>query len=284
MKPKVIAIAGPTASGKTSLSIKMAETLNGEIVSADSRLVYKGFDIVSAKPTVEEMKNIPHHMIDIVEPEVNYSVGDYSRDAKKVIDDILNRGKLPIITGGTGLYFRVLLENYNLPEVETDYKLRAQLEEREKDDLLQELKDIDEITYNKIFNANKRRIVRALEIIKSLGKPLSQLELQKEPEYEVEWIMPEVPSREWLYDRINRRVDLMIEMGLIEETKNMLQRHGRINNFVSTIGYQEILEYLDNKTSLDNAVEKIKQHTRNYAKRQITWFRKNPAFKSYLNI
>ena len=276
MKPKVIAVVGPTASGKTKLAIELAHKLNGEVVSADSRLVYKGFDIASAKPTMEEREGIPHHLIDIVEPEFNYSAGNYVEDAKRAIEDILSRNKTPIVAGGTGLYFRVLLEHYDLPKVETDFELRANLEKRSKEDLLEELEKVDKITYERIKDANLRRIIRALELIKTLKKPLSEIQLEKEPEYDVEWIMPEIPSREWLYDRINKRVDIMVEMGIIDETKNLIAKHGRIGNIVDTIGYKEILTYLDGQATLDSALDKLKQHSRNYAKRQLTWFRKNP--------
>lgn len=276
MKPKVIAVVGPTASGKTKLAIELAHKFNGEVVSADSRLVYKGFDIASAKPTMEEREGIPHHLIDIVEPEFNYSAGNYVEDAKRAIEDILSRNKTPIVAGGTGLYFRVLLEHYDLPKVETDFELRANLEKRSKEDLLEELEKVDKITYERVKDANLRRIIRALELIKTLKKPLSEIQLEKEPEYNVEWIMPEIPSREWLYDRINKRVDIMVEMGIIDETKNLIAKHGRIGNIVDTIGYKEILTYLDGQATLDEALDKLKQHSRNYAKRQLTWFRKNP--------
>ena len=279
MKPKVIAVAGPTACGKTKLAIELAKERNGEIVSADSRLVYKGFDIAAAKPSTEEREGIPHHLIDIVEPEFDYSAGNFYDDAKKAVEDILARGKTPIVAGGTGLYFRVLLENYNLPRVKADYELRAQLELKEKEELLEELKKLDFLTFERVKDANKRRIVRALEIIKLLNRPISEMDIQKEPEYDVEWIMPEIPSREWLYDRINKRVDIMAEQGLVEETKNLIAKHGRIKNIVDTIGYKEILTYLDGHASLDEALDKLKQHSRNYAKRQLTWFRKNPELK-----
>ena len=276
MKQKVIAVVGPTASGKTKLAIELAHKLNGEVISADSRLVYKGFDIASAKPTLEEREGIPHHLIDIVEPEFNYSAGNYVEDAKKVIEDILSRDKTPIVAGGTGLYFRILLENYNLPNVETDYELRAKLEKRSREDLLKELENVDKPTFERVKDANLRRIIRSLELIILLKKPLSEIQLEKEPEYEVEWQMPKISSREWLYDRINKRVDVMVEMGIIEETKNLIAKHGRIGNIVDTIGYKEILTYLDGEATLEEALDKLKQHTRNYAKRQLTWFRRNP--------
>ena len=276
MKPKVIAVVGPTASGKTKLAIELAHKLDGEIISADSRLVYKGFDIASAKPTLEEREGIPHHLIDIVEPEFDYSAGKFAEDAKIAIQDILSRDKTPIVAGGTGLYFRVLLEHYDLPKVETNYELRAKLEKRTREDLLEELEKVDKITYERVKDANFRRIIRAMELITLLGKPLSEVQIQKEPEYDVEWIMPEIPSREWLYDRINKRVDVMYEMGIVEETKALIEKHGRISNIIDTIGYKEILTYLDGEATLEEALDKLRQHTRNYAKRQLTWFRKNP--------
>lgn len=279
MKPKVIAVVGPTASGKTKLAIELAHKLNGEIISADSRLVYKGFDIASAKPTLEEREGIPHHLIDIVEPEFDYSAGKFAEDAKIAIQDILSRDKTPIVAGGTGLYFRVLLEHYDLPKVETNYELRAKLEKRTREDLLEELEKVDKITYERVKDANFRRIVRAMELITLLEKPLSEVQIQKEPEYDVEWIIPEIPSREWLYDRINKRVDVMYKMGIVEETKALIEKHGRISNIIDTIGYKEILTYLDGKATLEEALDKLRQHTRNYAKRQLTWFRKNPNLK-----
>ena len=279
MKPKVIAVVGPTASGKTKLAIELAHKLDGEIISADSRLVYKGFDIASAKPTLEEREGIPHHLIDIVEPEFDYSAGKFAEDAKIAIQDILSRDKTPIVAGGTGLYFRVLLEHYDLPKVETNYELRAKLEKRTREALLEELEKVDKITYERVKDANFRRIVRAMELITLLEKPLSEVQIQKEPEYDVKWIMPEIPSREWLYDRINKRVDVMHEMEIVEETKALIKKHGRISNIIDTIGYKEILTYLDGESTLEEALDKLRQHTRNYAKRQLTWFRKNPNLK-----
>ncbi|MBR6127799.1 tRNA (adenosine(37)-N6)-dimethylallyltransferase MiaA [bacterium] len=279
MKPHVIAVVGPTASGKTSLAIQIAHEIDGEIISADSRLVYKGFDIAAAKPTIEEREGISHYLIDIAEPEHDYSAGDWERDAKKAISEIISRGKTPIIAGGTGLYFRVLLEHYALPQAETNYELRKTLNLREKEDLLIELKNIDPVTYERVKDADKRRIVRALEIIDAIGKPLGEISIQKEPDYDVEWKMPVLTSREDLYEKINKRVDLMIEKGIVDETKSLLEKHGRIPNFVNTIGYKEILPYIDGECSLEEAADKLKQHTRNYAKRQLTWFRKNPNLK-----
>ena len=278
-KPKVIAVAGPTASGKTALAIELAKENNGEIISADSRLVYKGFDIATAKPTKEEMQGIPHYLIDIVEPEIDYSVGDFYKAAKPIIEDVVQRGKLPIVVGGTGLYFRILLEDFDLPQIEPNPILRAELEATPVEVLYDELKEKDPITAQKVHINNKVRIVRVLEIMRTLNIPFYQAAGKKETEYDVKWVSPSVESREELYSRINLRVDKMLDLGLIDETKSLLEKHGRIKNFVNTIGYCEILEYLDGKMTLVEAIEKIKQNTRRYAKRQLTWFRRNPELE-----
>lgn len=274
MNNRVIAVVGATASGKTSYAIELAKKINGEIISADSRLVYKGMDIGTAKPTIDEMQEIPHYMIDVVEPEYNYSVGLYVKEAKKHITDIISRGKVPIVVGGTGLYFRVLLENYDLPDVKPDYELRKELSSYSYEELLEMLTKLDEKAANSVEKNDKKKLIRYIEIIKLAGKPLDLVRGVKEKEFNVEWVGLNFP-REILYDRINKRVDLMIEQGLIDETKKLLQKHGRISNITDTIGYREVLSYLDGKLSLDEAKDKLKQNTRNYAKRQLTWFRKN---------
>ena len=271
-KNKVIAVVGPTASGKTAFAVDLAEKIGGEIISADSRLVYKGFDIGTAKPTLDERRGIPHYMIDIAEPEVDYSAGLYVHEAKRIIEDIQSRGKVPIIAGGTGLYINILLMNYDLPKVEPDYELREVLKLEE--DLPAILAELDPETAQLIDKNDRKKLIRAIEIVKKTGKPIQRR--KNNPEYEIEWIGLNFP-RDVLYDRINRRVDLMFEAGLIDETKNLLQKHGRIPNLLYTIGYQEVIQYLDGLLTLDEAVDKLKQNTRRYAKRQLTWFRKNPA-------
>lgn len=277
-KKKVIAIVGATASGKTAYSIELAQKIDGEIISADSRLVYRGFDIACAKPTEAEREGIPHYMMDIVEPEKDYSAGLYECHAKKCIEDIISRGKTPIITGGTGLYYRVLLEHYDLPKVEADYAYRENLKKEATSDLYNRLKELDLTSSTRIDKNDKKKIIRALEVIHITGKPMSEVQGTKESEYEVEWIGRNFP-REILYERINKRVDIMFENGIIEETQNLLNRHGRIPNILYTIGYQEVIAYLDGLMTLDEAKEKLKQNTRNYAKRQLTWFRKNENIK-----
>ena len=271
---KVIAVVGATASGKSAYAIELAKDVDGEIISADSRLVYKGMNIGTAKPTIEEMQGIPHYMIDIVEPEFNYSAGLYAKQAKECIKDIISRGKTPIVAGGTGLYFRILLENYDLPDVEPDYKLREELSKLSYEDLYNILYDLDKSAVNGLERNDKKKLIRYIEIVKLTGLPLDKARGVKESEFEVEWVGLNFP-REELYDRINKRVDLMVELGLIDETKYLLAKHARIPNITDTIGYREMIAYLDGEMSLDEAKEKLKQNTRNYAKRQLTWFRKN---------
>ena len=271
---KVIAVVGPTASGKTSFAIELAKKMDGEIISADSRLVYKGFDIGTVKPTLEERQGVPHYMIDIVEPEEDYSVGRYVKDAKNVIADILKRGKTPIIAGGTGLYINALLMNYDFVDAEPDYELRKQLQNQEN--LYEILYELDEDTAKTIEKNDKKKLIRAIEIIKTTGQKISKT--KKEKEFDVEWIGLNF-ERDELYARINKRVDIMIKDGLIDETKRLLDKHGRIPNLINTIGYQEIISCLDGELTLDEAVDKLKQNTRRYAKRQLTWFRRNPEIK-----
>ena len=275
-KSKVIAIAAPTATGKSKLAVELAHKYDGEVVSSDSRLVYKGFEIAVAKPTLKEREGIPHHIIDVVEPEINYTVANFYDDATKAINDILSRGKLPIIAGGTGLYFRILLEGFDLPRVEPNPELREELSSLELAGLVEILRKLDEKTLENMVIPEKRKVIRAIEVCKSLGQPMSEVACQKEVPYDVEWIGINLP-REEIYDRVNKRVDFMLENGLIDETKALLKKHGRIPNFVKTIGYQEILQYLDGDIDLARAIELIKQHSRNYAKRQLTWFRRNKA-------
>lgn len=276
---KVIAIVGATASGKTAYAVELAQKIDGEIISADSRYVYKGLDIGTAKPGIDERKGIPHCMIDIVEPDFNYSAGLYAKQAKECIKEILSRGKTPIVAGGTGLYIRVLLENYDLPNIEPDYNLRDELAKLSFDELYDILYKLDKESAESVERNDKKKLIRYIEVVKLTGLPLSKARGKKdEDEFDIEWIGLNFP-REELYEKINKRVDLMIDEGLIEETKNLLNKYGRIPNIVDTIGYREIISYLDGETSLERAKELLKQNTRNYAKRQLTWFRKNENIK-----
>lgn len=278
-KNKVIAVVGATASGKTAFAVELAKKVDGEVISADSRLVYKNMNIGTAKPSKVEMDDVPHYMIDIVEPDVNYSAGLYAKQAKEYVKDIISRGKIPVVAGGTGLYFRLLLENYDLPDVEPNYELREELSKFSFDELLAILSDLDAEAGNLIERNDKKKLIRYIEIIKLTGLPLSKARGKKEEqEFDIEWIGLNFP-RDILYNRINKRVDLMIDAGLIEETKSLLVKYGRIPNITDTIGYREIISYLDGELTLDEAKDKLKQNTRNYAKRQLTWFRKNESIK-----
>jgi len=278
-RPKVIAVVGPTASGKTAYAVSLAQKINGEIISADSRLVYKGFDIGTAKPTFEERQGIEHYLIDIVEPEVDYSAGLWVKDAQSAIREIIKKGKTPIIAGGTGLYFRLLLESYEMPNVKPDKELRAELEKLSFEELKQRLEKSDKAAADTIFDNDKKKLIRYIEIVETSGKTLENVRGKNgDCPYEVEWIGLNFPRAE-LYERINRRVDLMIEQGLVEETKKLLDKHGRIPNLVDTIGYREIIKYLDGEYDLQTASEILKQNSRRYAKRQLTWFRANENIK-----
>lgn len=277
-KPKVIAIVGATASGKTAYSIELAKKLDGEIISADSRLVYKGFNIGTAKPTIEEREGIPHYMIDIVEPEFDYSAGLYKKEGTTIIEKILKKGKTPIIVGGTGLYIDILLKNFDLPEIEANQTLRAELKKFSKSELFEKLKKLDKNAAQTIDSNDSKKIIRAIEIISTTGKSLAMSRGKNESIYEIEWIGKNF-DRKILYERIDKRVDIMVKNGLLEETTSLLEKHGRIPNLVNTIGYREIIGYLDNLYSLDTAIELLKKNTRNYAKRQLTWFRRNNEIK-----
>lgn len=273
---KIIAVVGPTASGKTSYSIELAKRIDGEIISADSRLFYKGFNIGTAKPTIQERAGIPHYMIDIVEPEFEYTAGLYKDEAIKIIEKILLKGKTPIVVGGTGLYIDILLKNYNLPKIEPNIELRQDLSKYDREILFNMLIDLDNNAQNYINIYDKRKIIRAIEIIKATKKSLNDSRSIETPQYNVEWIGKNY-DRKTLYERIDKRVDIMFENGLVDETKYLLNKHGRIKNLIGTIGYKEVIGYLDGEYDISTASELLKQNTRRYAKRQLTWFRKNES-------
>ena len=280
-KEKVIVICGPTASGKTALSIELAKQINGEIVSADSMQIYKDMDIGTAKPTQEEKQGIKHYLIDFVSPDERYSVADYKQDAKKAIREILKKGKVPIIVGGTGLYVDSLIYEIEYPNIEFDEKYREKLEKEVEENGLEELyekaKEIDIEAIKKISKNDKKRVLRILEIYHATGKNKTEQEKEsrkKEVEYDykvfaLKW------DREMLYERINKRVDIMLEQGLIEEVKSIYEKYNKFPTAMQGLGYKEVVEYLENKTTKEEMIEKIKQETRRYAKRQMTWFRKN---------
>lgn len=283
MNNKLLIIAGPTAIGKTSLSIKLAKALNGEIISTDSMQIYKYMDIGSAKISKDEMDGVIHHMIDVVDPKDPFSVADYKEKADKAIEDILSRNKLPILVGGTGLYINALTCNMNFTEANKDENYRSELEslakEKGNEFIHNMLKDIDPISYNEIHYNNRKRVIRALEVYKLTNKPFSSFNLGEEiynGPYEVKYYVLDM-NREALYDRINLRVDIMMKNGLLEECIKLREMgYNSSMQSMQGIGYKEMFYYLDNKITLDDAIEMIKKGSRNYAKRQLTWFRRDP--------
>ena len=281
MKPKVIVICGPTASGKTALSIELAKQLNTEIVSADSMQIYKDMNIGSAKPTLQEMQGIKHYMLDFVSPDERYSVADYKKEATTCIEEILKKGKIPIVVGGTGLYIDSLIYNIEYDEIEYDEKYRKELEEIAKNEGLDVLydraKEIDPEAIKSISKNDKKRIIRILEIYKATGKTKTEQEIlsrKNEVPYDYKVFAINM-DRQVLYDRINKRVDIMVEQGLIEEVKMISEKYKKYPIAMQALGYKEIKQYLDGNLTKEEAIEKIKQETRRYAKRQLTWFRKN---------
>ncbi|MBI6872482.1 tRNA (adenosine(37)-N6)-dimethylallyltransferase MiaA [Clostridium aciditolerans] len=275
-------LAGPTAVGKTDISIKLAKRLNGEIISADSMQIYKHMDIGSAKITKEEMQGTPHYLIDIVEPEESFNVSEFKKMAKQAIDKIDEIQRLPMLVGGTGLYINSLIYNYDFTEASVDEEYREYLQSMAeingKEYVHNLLKDVDLESYNRLFPNDLKRVIRALEVFKLTGKTISQFNLENDIydiPYNVYYFVLNM-DRDKLYDRINRRVDIMIENGLIDEVKK-LKDMGCTADMQSMkgIGYKEILHYLDGNISLDEAIYLIKKGSRNYAKRQLTWFRKD---------
>ena len=282
MKPKVIVIAGPTASGKTALSIEVAKRINGEIISSDSMQIYKDMNIGTAKVTKEEMQGIKHYLVDFVSPEERYTVSNFKKDAELAIEEILKKGKTPIVVGGTGLYIDSLVYGIEYPEMKFDEDYRNELMNlAETEEGLNELYvkacKIDPTAMENISKNDKKRIVRVLEIFKATGKTKTENEiLSRKNEVKYNYIVYALNmDRDILYDRINYRVDKMFEQGLIDEVKQLLEKYPNYPTAMQAIGYKEVVEYFRNEISYDEMVEKIKQGSRNYAKRQLTWFRKN---------
>lgn len=282
-KPKVIVICGPTASGKTSLGIKLANRINGEIISCDSMQIYIDMDIGTAKPTLEERKAAKHYLVDFVSPDRRYSVADYKKDAEETIEKIISEGKTPIIVGGTGLYLNSLVYGIEYLNIETDLKYREELENRVLAEglgkLYDEAAEIDPEAIKKISPNDKKRILRILEIYHAAGKTKTEMEIESKKsgvKYDYRIFVLNM-ERGKLYDRINKRVDIMIENGLEEEVRKLIEKYTKFPTAMQGLGYKEIIEYFDNKITRDEAIEKIKMESRRYAKRQITWF------KSYKN-
>ena len=280
-KPKVIVICGPTASGNTTLSIQLAKKINGEIISSDSMQIYKDMNIGTAKPDQQEMQGIKHYLLDFVEPNQRYSVADYKKDAENAIEDILQKGKVPIIVGGTGLYVDSLIYGIEYPNIEFDENYRKELERRVEKEGLEKLyekaKKIDPQAMKKISRNDQKRILRVLEIYNATGKTKTEQEIESrknEVKYDYRVFAINM-DREKLYDRINKRVDIMIQKGLIEEVENLLKKYNEFPTAMQGLGYKEVVEYIQGKVLKEDMIENIKRESRRYAKRQITWFKKN---------
>lgn len=277
---KIVIIVGPTASGKTALSVELAKLFNGEIISADSMQIYRGMDIGTAKVTEEEKQGVVHHLIDIVDPSEEFSLADYLELAKKTAKDIISRGKIPFIVGGTGLYVSSFTDNIKLSPSKADPEYREFLNEYAKKNgtfaLKQLLRPIDPESYEKLYDNDVKRISRALEIYRDSGKTVEEFnrESKQDPEYEFLKFGLCCEDREFLYSRINKRVDIMIEQGLLSEAKKIFESD-RSGTARQAIGYRQLDGYFEGSMSLEDAVESIKQESRRYAKRQLTWFKRD---------
>lgn len=284
-KPFVLAVAGPTASGKTALGVALAKEYGGEVISADSMQIYKGMDIASAKPTAEEMQGIPHHLIDFLDMGVSFSAANYVKLAKEKIEDILRRGKLPIIVGGTGLYIDSLLNNVKFSECVSDENYRAELYDFAKTNgneaLHALLAEIDPESAESIHPNNLVRVIRAMEVYRVTGRKFSELKAEsrlEESPYNSLIIGLDYADRQVLYNRIDLRVDEMVKTGLVEEAHALWQERV-MKTAANAIGFKELIPYFEKSMALEACIDKIKQETRRYAKRQLTWFRKNKRIR-----
>ncbi len=280
-KIPIIAVVGPTASGKTSLSINIAKRFNGQVVSADSMQIYEKMNIATAKPTVEEMEGIIHHLMGFQPIDKKFSVAEYVELAKDAIEKIYNDGGIPVVAGGTGLYVDSLLQNIQFSKEDDSTAIREELtkefEEKGAEFMLSHLREIDPQTANQLHLSDKKRIIRALEIYRTTGRTMTEqkiLSREDESPYNVLYIGINYRDRGVLYDRINLRVDLMVNAGLLEEAEEFYNTSSD-TTACQAIGYKELAPYFNNEKTLDECLEKLKIETRHYAKRQLTWFRKN---------
>ncbi|MBT5808463.1 tRNA (adenosine(37)-N6)-dimethylallyltransferase MiaA [Candidatus Uhrbacteria bacterium] len=296
MKQKIIAIVGPTAAGKTGLGIALAKKYNGEVISVDSRQVYKGMDVGTAKAegkwveveiekggSIDQLfgarktflvDDVPHWGIDLVSPDKDYSAAQFKEYAEQKIKEIAERGRVPILVGGTGMWLKALVDNLDLASTPSDKGMRAELEARRLGDLFHEYKELDPVGAETIDKNNKRRVMRALEVTKLTGKPFSELRTAGESKYDVLQLGLSL-DREALYERINDRVDVMIGLGLVDEVRALKEKYGCGIDAMTGIGYRQVCEFLDGKESLRFAIIETKKASRHYAKRQMTWFRRD---------
>lgn len=276
----LLVIVGPTAIGKTALAIEVAKVVGGEIISGDSMQVYRQMDIGTAKPSMEERQGITHHLIDIMDPDEDYSVAQFQKMGEALIKDITGRGKVPILAGGTGLYVRSIIDHYDFTEFQVDKEFRAGLQQEAErlgnEHLHGKLAEVDPVSAEKFHANDVKRIIRALEVYHYTGKPISSYHRVGEttaPKYNLLMIGLNM-DRERLYQRINSRVDLMVEMGLVAEVQGLLnQGYGPELSSMRGLGYKEIVNYLKGEATLEEAIHDLKQNTRHFAKRQLTWFR-----------
>lgn len=279
MKGPVVAIMGPTASGKSSLALALAERLGGEILSADSAQVYRGLDVGTAKPTPQERARIPHHLLDLRDPDQGFSLADFLRLAGPALEEIQTRGRLPLLVGGTGLYLRGLLEGYTLVEVPPNPELRARLEALQTEVLLTDLQARDPETAERVDPRNRRRLIRALEVCIQTGRAFSEISRRVPPEHPRLKLGLRVP-RAVLTERIDRRLEAMVESGWVEEVRFLVEKGwGPCLRHLRILGYREILDVVEGQRPLQEALEEIRLATRRYARRQETWLRAEPGLE-----
>ena len=279
----IICIAGPTASGKTALSIALAKQVNGEIISCDSMQVYRYMDIGTAKPTIEERENIPHYMLDVADPNDAFSVSRYCQMATPILEDIIARGRTAIVVGGTGLYMDALIRGNAFapyPATGRREELEALAEKEGIAAVIEMLRKVDPDSANRLHPSDQKRIIRAMEVYLETGKTITQHNLETQaipPRFEAEWFALQDENRQDLYARIDSRVEKMLEMGLLQEIKNLFEMGiSPKATAMQAIGYKEFVDYLAGNCTLEQAVAQLQQSSRHYAKRQLTWFRKNP--------
>lgn len=290
-KSRVIAVGGPTASGKTALSVGLAKAFGGEIINADSMQIYKNLDVGTAKPSIEERQGVPHYLLDFLPPETPYSVADFTAAADPLIQEITARGKLPLVVGGTGLYITSLLNGMAFAPEKTDPAIRARLQERAEAEggaaLYAELQSIDPDYAAQVHPNNLPRVIRALELYAATGRRMSEERVNArpaEPPYRSLCLCLTCRDRAVLYDRIERRVNLMVENGVLAEAKQVYDHRDTYRTAAQAIGYKEFFPYFEGTGSLDECTARLKQATRNYAKRQLTWFRRqNDAVWLYID-
>lgn len=276
-KKKIFAIVGPSCTYKTAISIELAKKHPFEIISADSRLVYKGMDIGTSKPTVEERAGIPHYLIDVIEPDKDYSVAIYKNECEIRIEEITKRKKIPLFVGGTGLYLNSVLLGLSLPDVQPDVSFRRQLKDFSQEELYKRLQSLDPKATEIIHRNDNFRTVRALEVIYKTNKLFSELKSIKESPYDVTWIGLSYEDRDFHEELIKKRAFGFCGNGLIEEVKNLVSKYGELEILKKTIGYSEVLDFLRNTYTLEETIGKITQNTRALAKRQMTWFKANKS-------